>query len=321
MYYIEEGLGKKFRSLAVFFSLCGMIGCLSLFQTNQMAQILQATYSIPPSFTGIGSVLVVSIVILGGVKRIAKVASGLVPTMCLLYLIAAMYIVAVNYQAIPGIFQQIFQDAFTGTAAVGGAAGIGVMTVIRTGVKRAAFSNEAGIGTAPMAHGAAKTDEPVREGLVAMIEPLIDTMFICSLTAIVILSSGQWREAGEITGVELTAGAFQNAMGPFGQMVLVVIVVCFGTSTMFGYSYYGKKCFSYLFGAEHAKIYDLLYLLFLYVGAVWTAEMVVNFIDTTYALMTFPNMIAVLLLAPRVMSATRKYFSTPPTSGVQVTGL
>jgi len=309
MYYIEVGLGKKFRPLAVFFSLCGMIGCLSMFQANQMAEILHTAYEIPSSVTGIGSVLVVSVVILGGVRRIAMVASGLVPTMCLLYLVAAVYIAAVNYEAIPGIFAQIFHDAFTGTAAAGGAAGIGIMTVIRTGVKRAAFSNEAGIGTAPMAHGAARTSEPVREGLVAMIEPLIDTVLICTLTAIVILASGEWRAVGEVTGVALTAGAFEGAMGSFGQLALVIIVICFGSSTMFGYSYYGRKCFGYLFGAERAKLYDILYLFSLYVGAVWTAGMVVNVIDTAYALMTFPNMIAALLLAPKVMSAARDYFS------------
>ena len=229
--------------------------------------------------------------------------------MCILYLVFALYIVTVNYQAIPGILLQIFNDAFTGTAAWGGAAGIGVMTVVQTGVKRAAFSNEAGIGTAPMAHGAAKTAEPVREGLVAMIEPLVDTVLICSLTAIVILSEGQWREVGEVTGVALTAAAFESAMGPSGQALLVIIVICFGSSTMFGYSYYGRKCFSYLFGAEHARLYDVFYLLALYVGAVWTAGMVVNLIDTFYALMAFPNMIAALLLAPKVMAATRAYFA------------
>jgi AGCS family alanine or glycine:cation symporter len=312
MYYIEVGLGRRFRPFAIFFALCGMIGCLALFQANQVAEILHATYQVPHSVTGISSVLIVSIVILGGVQRIARVASGLVPTMCVLYLLAAMYIVLINYQTVPGILTQIFRDAFTGTAAIGGAAGIGVMTVIRTGIKRAAFSNEAGIGTAPMAHGAAKTLEPVREGLVAMIEPLIDTVFICSLTAVVILSSGQWRGVGDVTGVSLTAGAFEAAMGPFGKFVLVGIVVCFGSSTMFGYSYYGKKCFSYLFGYEHARFYDLVYLLSLYVGAVWTAGMVVNLIDTFYALMTFPNMLAALLLAPKVMSAARNYFSRSP---------
>ena len=309
MYYIETGLGPKFKPFAVFFSLCGTIGCLSIFQTNQMAEILKATYEVPPAYTGLGSILVVSIVILGGVQRIARVASGLVPTMCLIYLLAAVYIVAANYAAIPGIFRQIINDAFTGTAAVGGAAGIGVITVIQTGVKRAAFSNEAGIGTAPMAHGAAKTKEPIREGLVAMVEPLVDTVLICSLTAIIILSSGSWREVGEVTGVALTASAFEAAMGPGGQMVLVIIVICFGASTMFGYSYYGKKCFSYLFGAENSRIYDFIYLSSLYVGAVWTASLVVNVIDTAYALMTVPNMIAALLLAPKVMSATREYFS------------
>jgi AGCS family alanine or glycine:cation symporter len=309
MYYIEEGLGPRFRPLAIMFSVCGMIGCLSIFQTNQMAEILLATYEIPGSVTGLISVVVVSSVILGGLTRIARVASRLVPAMCVLYLFFSLYIAFVNSERIPAIFAQIFHDAFTGTAAVGGAAGIGFMTVIRTGVKRAAFSNEAGIGTAPMAHGAAKTREPVREGLVAMIEPVIDTIFVCSLTALVILSTDQWQLGGQVQGVTLTLGAFEAVWGEFGKIALVTIVLCFGLSTMFGYSYYGKKCFSYLFGAEHARIYDYFYLTALYVGAVFSAQAVVNLIDTAYALMTVPNMIATLMLAPAVMKAARKYFS------------
>ena len=188
MYYIEVGLGKKYRPLAVAFSICGMIGCISVFQTNQVAEILRSSYGVSPSVTGIFSVVIVSVVILGGLTRIANVASKLVPAMCILYLGASLYIAVLNIEHVPAVFSSIFHDAFTGTAAAGGAAGIGVLTVIRTGVKRAVFSNEAGLGTAPMAHGAAKTKEPVREGLVAMYEPLVDTIMVCSLTAFIILS-------------------------------------------------------------------------------------------------------------------------------------
>lgn len=308
MYYIEKGLGRKFRFLAIFFSACGTIGCLAMFQANQVAEILTEAYGIQSWLTGLMLTVLVAVVILGGVKRIAKVASRLVPLMCFLYLLASLYVVIAHSSLIPQILAQIFHDAFTGTAAAGGIAGISVMTVIQTGIKRAAFSNEAGIGTAPMAHGAAKTTEPVREGLVAMIGPFIDTIVVCSLTAFVILSSGNWHIEG-IRGVSLTTQAFEAAMGDFGKVALVVIVVLFGVSTMFGYSYYGRKSFSYLFGAENGRIYEWFYLAMLFVGAVWSAGLVVNLIDTTFAMMALPNMLAVLLLAPKVMEATRDYFS------------
>ncbi len=308
MYYIEIGLGKRFKFMAVFFSICGMVGCLALFQANQVAEILAESYAIPPWQTGLGAAFLVGLVVLGGVKRIARIASRLVPTMCSVYLLASVVVVVSHYSLIPQVFAQIFHDAFTGTAAAGGVAGISFMTVVQTGIKRAAFSNEAGTGTAPMAHGAAKTTEPVREGLVAMIGPFVDTIVVCSLTAFVILSTGNWRVQG-IQGVSLTSQAFEATMGEWGKLILVAVVLLFGISTMFGYSYYGKKCFNYLFGAEWGRIYDVFYLAMLFAGAVWSARIVVNLVDTAFALMALPNMIAALLLAPQVMVATRDYFA------------
>ncbi|MCZ6484903.1 MAG: alanine/glycine:cation symporter family protein [Acidobacteria bacterium] len=308
MYYIELGLGKKFRFLAIFFSLCGTIGCLAMFQANQVAEILTEAYGVETWFTGLVLAVLVGVVIVGGLKRIAKVASRVVPSMCLLYLVVSVYVLVSHYQLIPQVFSQILHDAFTGTAAAGGVAGISVMTVFQTGIKRAAFSNEAGMGTAPMAHGAAKTTEPVREGLVAMIGPFIDTIGVCSLTAFVILSGGSWQTGG-IKGVSLTIQAFEAVMGDFGKVALVAIVLLFGISTMFGYSYYGKKCFNYLFGAEHGRIYEFFYLVMLFVGAVWSANLVVNLVDTAFAMMALPNMLATLLLAPRVMEAAKVYLS------------
>jgi len=308
MYYIEIGLGKRFKFMAVFFSISGKIGCLAMFQANQVAEILAESYGIEPWQTGLGAAFLVGMVVLGGVTRIAHVASRLVPTMCGLYLLVSVVVVISHYSLIPQILAQIFHDAFTGTAAVGGAAGISFMAVVQTGIKRAAFSNEAGTGTAPMAHGAAKTTEPVREGLVAMIGPFIDTIVVCSLTAFVILSTGNWQVRG-IQGVSLTSQAFEATLGDWGKLILVVVVLLFGLSTMFGYSYYGKKCFSYLFGVEHARIYDVFYLIMLFVGAVWSANMVINLVDTAFALMALPNMIAALMLAPRVMTAARDYFA------------
>ncbi len=308
MYYIEYGLGKTFKPLAIMFSACGMIGCLAMFQSNQVAEIMATGYGIERSWTGLVIFVAVAVVILGGVTRIARVASMLVPAMCVLYLVCAAYIALTNLHQVPEVFLQIFHDAFTGTAAVGGAAGIGFFTVVQTGIKRAAFSNEAGIGTSPMAHGASRNDEPIREGLVSMIEPVVDTIIVCSLTAFIILSAGHWESVEGVQGVALTASVFEATMGETGKLLLTLIVLLFGVSTMFGYSYYGRKCFSYLFGASRSRLYDWIYLGSLWAGAVWSAGMVVNLIDTAFALMAFPNMVAVLLLSPKVMRAARRYF-------------
>ncbi|MFT7625037.1 MAG: AGCS family alanine or glycine:cation symporter, partial [Myxococcota bacterium] len=271
-------------------------------------EVLYEGFGVPGRVTGGFTVVIVGVVILGGIGRIATVASRLVPAMCVIYLFMAITIIVMNITEVPGVLAQIVGDAFTGTAATGGAAGITWIVVFQTGIKRAAFSNEAGLGTAPMAHGAAKTDEPVREGLVAMLGPFIDTIVVCSLTAIVVLLDGQWRGEG-VRGAGLTAQAFAGAMGQFGAVALMVVVVMFALTTMFGYSYYGRKCFSYLFGAEYARIYDGIYLVGLFIGAIWSADMVVNLLDTGFAMMAFPNLLATALLAPKVMEATRDYFA------------
>lgn len=326
MYTIELGLGRRWRFLAVFFSTFGLIGCLTIFQSNQVAGILSQTYQVAPWQTGLVAMVLVAVVIVGGVVRIGLVASRLVPAMCALYFVGALVVVARNAGAVPGILAQIVHDAFTGTAAAGGALGIGVAKVIQIGIKRAAFSNEAGLGTAPMAHGAAKTREPVREGLVAMIGPLIDTIVVCSLTAIVILSTGLWRETEGVEGVTLTVRAFEQTLGGGGRMILVLVAALFGFSTMIGYAYYGRRCFAYLFGGGHERWYDVFYLLMLFLGAIWSVGGVINLIDTAFAMMAIPNMLATLVLAPKVMAATRDYFArnrvteaaastSPPRSG------
>ena len=308
MYFIEKGLGRRFRFLGIFFAAVGMIGCLPMFQTNQLAEILHTGYAVPAWVTGLICTVLVASVAFGGVTRIGAVTSRLVPAMCLLYLGSALVIVLLDVQAATDALASIFHDAFNGTAAVGGASGIAVREAILIGVRRAAFSNEAGIGTAPLAHGAAKTDEPVREGLVAMLGPFLDTILVCSLTAIVVLTGSSWRGA-DVSGVSLTNEAFIQSFGLPGQLVLTFIVALFAVSTMIGYSYYGKKCFAYLFGAERESLYTGFYLGGLFLGAIWSASAVINIIDTTFAMMAVPNLIATLVLAPRVMRATRDYFA------------
>ncbi len=305
MYFIEEGLGRRWRFLGAFFSIFGIIGCLGMFQTNQLAEILHDSVQVPPWVTGLVSVAVVAIVILGGIQRIAAVAARLVPLMCVIYLGMAVVVVVLNYEQVPSLLALIVNEAFDFRSFFGGAAG----TAFIIGVRRAAFSNEAGIGTAPMAHGAAKTAEPVREGLVAMLGPFIDTVIVCTVTALVVLSSGLWDGWTDANGAALTAAAVEATLGPVGRFLLVAVVALFAITTMFGYSYYGKKCFSYLFGAQRARVYDYIYLGGLFLGAVWSANLVLNVLDTAFALMAVPNLIATIILAPKVMAATKDYFA------------
>ena len=308
MYYIELALDRRLRFLAIFFSVCGLVGCLGLFQANQLAEVLEANFEFPKTFSAALIVLCVAVVILGGLRRIALWSEKLVPLMCVLYVLASLIILAMNASAVPGILWHIVTDAFSGQAVKGGAIG----TAIIIGVRRAAFSNEAGIGTAPMAHGAAKTDEPVREGLVAMLGPLIDTLIVCTMTALVILSSGVTLgegESGTLAGVALTSRAFEASLGLVGKWTITIITVLFAVSTMFGYAYYGRKCCSYLVGPRRGRFYNYIYIASLGAAAVGSAAVVVNILDTSYALMAVPNMIAVLLLAPRVMAATKDYFA------------
>ncbi len=319
MYTIELGLGRKFKPLAIMFCSFGLVGCLPMFQSNQVAELLEAQLAVPPLWTGLACVGLVALVAFGGVERIGAVTARFVPVMCLLYLGMAICVLVIRSEVAVDVFGRIFRGAFTGTAATGAAIGIGFQQALMIGVRRAAFSNEAGLGTAPIAHGAAKTNEPVREGLVAMLGPFIDTIVVCSLTAFVILSSGL-ETVGEISGVSLTADAVQSTLGMPGRVLLVLIVMMFAVSTMVSYSYYGKRCFAYLFGAKSARFYTWLYLIGLFGGAIGDVETVVNLIDSALALMAMPNLIATLLLAPKVKQAAFDYFDRLRAGGRVVAG-
>jgi AGCS family alanine or glycine:cation symporter len=312
MYVIEEGMGKKWRPLAVLFSVAGVLGLLAIFQANQLTAVFRSVMLQPYGLDhgentkwilGISMMIIVAIVILGGIQRIAAVASRLVPFMVLLYFGTVLVIMFKYYENIPSMIWLILEDAFTGNAVMGGA--VGAVMVI--GARRAAFSNEAGIGTAPMVHGASKNNEPVREGLIAMLGPFIDTIVVCTLTALVILLTGVW-ESTENDGVRLTLSAFEMGLPGIGKYLLMMAVLVFALSTMFTYSYYGHKCFNYLFGAEKAKYYNYFYLVTIVGGAVVSLEVVVSFIDGMYAIMAIPTMISTIYLAPKVKAATKDYF-------------
>ncbi|MFD2201057.1 alanine/glycine:cation symporter family protein [Shivajiella indica] len=312
MYVIEEGMGKKWKPLAILFSVAGVLGLLAIFQANQLTAVFRSVMLQPYGLDhgentkwvlGISMMIIVAIVILGGIKRIAAVASKLVPFMVLLYFGTVLIIMFKYYENIPSMFWMILEDAFTGNAVMGGA--VGAVMVI--GARRAAFSNEAGIGTAPMVHGASKNNEPVREGLIAMLGPFIDTVVVCTLTALVILLTGVW-ESTENDGVKLTLSAFEMGLPGIGKYLLMMAVLVFALSTMFTYSYYGHKCFNYLFGADKAKYYNYFYLVTIVAGAVVSLEVVVSFIDGMYAIMAIPTMISSIYLAPKVKAATKEYF-------------
>lgn len=311
MYVIVEGLGKKWKPLAVFFSLAGLFGTLPAFQANQLTQTLVDVFQVNESnqFTaklllGLTIALITGLVIFGGIKRIGSVAGKLVPVMVVVYLLTVITILILKFEEVPSIITLIFSDAFSGKSVLGGALG----ALIITGVKRAAFSNEAGLGTAPMMHGTAKTKEPIREGLVAMLGPAIDTLLVCTLTALAILASGIWKEF-EGDGISLTLAAFNEVL-PYnsGGVILTICVLIFAFSTLFTYSFYGYSCLSYLTNAKIGKYYNHIYVVAIVIASVIKLDFVINLMDSAYALMAIPTVLSTLILAPKVKKAATTYF-------------
>jgi AGCS family alanine or glycine:cation symporter len=312
MYVIVEGLGKNWRPLAVFFSLACMIGVLPVFQANQYTQAIRdvvlVDFGIEGNFTsnlitGLALVTLTSMVIFGGIKRIGKVAGSLVPLMTVVYIGTVLYIIF-SYPAkiIPSL-ELIFTDAFSGNAVLGGSLG----TLIITGIKRGTFSNEAGLGTAPLAHGAAKTNEPIREGLVAMLGPIIDTILICTMTALALIITDVWRET-DLNGITLTAAAFEVGIPGLGHYILILCITIFSTTTMFAFPYYGIKCFSFIFGTRYQQFYNYFYIGSIILGSTASLSIIINLIDGTYALMSIPTVISTILLSPKVRQAAKIYF-------------
>ena len=316
MYFITEGLGSKWKPLAVMFSLSGLVGVLPLFNVNQLTQAVNDILLIPSGITtsfssniiiGLILIFITSLVILGGLKRISLVATRLVPFMVAVYMLCVMIILIINIEILPTYLKMIFTDAFVaenynGEQVYGGVLG----ALIILGIRRGAFSNEAGIGTAPMAHGAAKTNSPIKEGLVAMLGPAIDTLIVCTLTALAILVTGVWKNEG-VSGVTLTALAFEHSMPIIGKYLLLFCIVIFSMSSLFTYSYYGTKCMSFLFGAKNKKYYNYIYILSIIIGATTSLSLMINLIDSFFALMAIPTMLATLLLSPKVIIALKKY--------------
>ncbi|MDT7828211.1 alanine/glycine:cation symporter family protein [Pricia sp. S334] len=315
MYYITQGMGPKAKPLAQFFCIAGLVGFLGVFTVNQFTQTFWNVVEPNETIANIGEFnwklivgivlsVITSFVIFGGLKKIANVASTIVPFMVILYFLAVTIVMATNLGGIIPAFKLIFSEAFNLETAIEG----GFWGLVMLGVRRAVFSNEAGLGSAPMFHGQSKTKEPVQEGLVAMLGPFIDTIVVCTLTAIVILLSGAYLEA-QNDGILMTLIAFEKTLFGYGDVLLMVIVTAFALSTLFTYSYYGVKCLSFLTNSRVGKWFNYYYVASITFAAIAPVAVVINLIDLAYALMCIPNMLAVLWLAPKVNAATKVYFA------------
>ncbi|MES1948378.1 amino acid carrier protein [Salinisphaera sp. C84B14] len=309
MYYIRNGLGANWKWLAFLFALFATVAAFGIgntVQSNSVSQVFDETLSVPRWLTGVVMAGAVFAVIIGGLKRLASVTDKLVPVMAVIYVIGAALVLLLNAGEIPAAIGLIFSDAFTGTAATGGFAGAGILMAIRFGVARGIFSNEAGLGSAPIAHAAARTDSPVRQGVVAMLGTFIDTIVVCTMTALVIIATGAWSSG--TTGAQLSAEAFTTGMpGPGGWIVSFGMVI-FAFSTMLAWSYYGERTAEYLFGSRIVVPYRLIWVVAVFVGAVAELDLVWLIADVMNALMAIPNLIALVLLAPVVFKLTRTYF-------------
>ncbi len=318
MYYMEMGLKEKFgpfaKIIAVFFAfatiLCSM-GTGNMAQSNSISDVLKSNYSIPTWISGLILTSFVLLVIVGGIKRIAEVTSKLVPFMAFLYFASAITVIMIFYNKIPDAFFLILNSAFSGTAAYGGFIGSSFIITLRFGVARGLFSNEAGQGSAAIAHAAAKTKYPVREGLVASVGPLIDTLIICSLTAFTIILTGAWRVG--IKGVGMTVEGFTKGlshigMGTMGPHIVAGGLILFAFSTIISWSYYGTRAAEYLLGSKSIKPYRYVYGIFVFLGSIWGIDIVWHFVDMVITFMTIPNLIAILILSPIVKKEAKKYF-------------
>lgn len=326
MHIIEKGFGQKWRPFAKFFAIAGLFGTLGIMNANQLTEAFMATFTTPESisansflssagavlgmsnayvyrfFFGCAIAAVVAVVILGGIRRIAGVASIMVPFMVAAYFAMVLYIIVTHFNDVPSVFSRIFSEAFNINAGFGALAGIAII-----GARRAAFVNDAGIGTATIMHGASANDRPVREGLIAMLGPSIDSGLVCTLTAIAILLCGDINTEG-IKGLEIAMNTFRTAI-PYGEYMLMLVVICFAMSSLFSYSFYGTTCASYLFGSRRGRYYRIIFVMTLIVFAVVPIEAAVGMCDFFYAMMALPTMIAVLALSGKVRNATKQYIS------------
>jgi AGCS family alanine or glycine:cation symporter len=320
MYYIKNGLGPRWKWLAFLFALFGTIAAFGIgnsIQSNSVANALHASFEIPHMATGIVLSIMTALVLIGGIKSIGAFAGKVVPFMAVTYVVGALIIIFNHMDDVPAALMIIVRDAFTGSAAAGGFVGSTIMLAIQKGVARGVFSNEAGMGTAPIAHAAAKTNNPIRQGTIGMLGTFIDTIVICSMTAIVIVIMSGWTQVDPTTGKQisdaaLTAYAFKTGLPAFGEHIVTFGLVFFAYTTIIGWSFYGERCAEYLFGEKVIVPYRVLWVIVVFIGTTANLRMLWLIADTLNGLMAIPNLIALLLLSPVVFKLTKEYYNSNP---------
>ncbi|MGK8362433.1 alanine/glycine:cation symporter family protein [Streptococcus oralis] len=310
MHYILLGMGEKWRPLAIFFALAGvlvaLLGIGTFTQVNSITESIQNTAQVDPAITALILSIFVGIAVFGGLKSISKVSTAVVPFMAIVYILGTLTVILFNIEKIPATLALIFTSAFSPTAAVGGFAGASIRMAIQNGVARGVFSNESGLGSAPIAAAAAKTNEPVEQGLISMTGTFIDTLIICTLTGLTILVTGVW--SGDLNGVALTQSAFSTVFSYFGPALLTIFLVLFAFTTILGWNYYGERCFEFLFGVRFIWLYRVVFVVMVLLGGFIELDMVWIIADIVNALMALPNLIALLVLSPVVIAETKQYF-------------
>ncbi|TWT10431.1 sodium:alanine symporter family protein [Streptococcus sp. sy004] len=310
MYYILHGMGQKWKPLAQFFSLAGIL--VALFGTGTFAQInsitasLENSFNFAPQVTSIVIAIITAIIIFGGIQSISKISEKIVPFMAIIYILASLCVILINIDKLLPTLTLVFQSAFTSTAAIGGFAGATIKDAIQKGIARGVFSNESGLGSAPIAAAAAKTNQPVEQGLISMTGTFIDTLIICTMTGLAILVTGQWST--DLSGAALTQAAFASVFGVWGSYALTFCLILFAFTTILGWSYYGERCFEFLFGTKGIPAYRIFFVLMVALGGFLQLELVWILADIFNGLMALPNLIALLALSPVIIKETKTYF-------------
>ncbi|CEI72411.1 alanine/glycine:cation symporter family protein [Romboutsia hominis] len=311
MYYIVNGMGSKYKPLAIFFAISGilvaLLGIGTFTQVNSITDSINGSFGINPKITGIILTLIVALVIFGGIKNISKVASTVVPFMSFVYILMCFLIILGSFNKIPSTFILILKSAFTPTSSIGGFMGASVSMAIRNGIARGVFSNESGLGSAPIAAAAAKTNHPAEQGLISMTGTFIDSLIICSLTGFSLILSGVWK--GDLNGALMTQSAFESVLPHIGPLFLTISLSLFAFTTILGWCYYGERCFEFLFGIKFISAYRVVFVLMILIGSFLKLEMVWIIADIVNALMAIPNLIALIYLTPVVIAETNTYMN------------
>lgn len=311
MHYILLGMGQKWKPLAIFFAVAGVLvaflGIGTFSQVNSITSSLENSFGLSPQIVSIVIAIIVAIIIFGGIESISNVSTKVVPFMAILYIVATLAVIFVYSDQIIPSLELVFKSAFTKSAAIGGFAGATVKEAIQRGIARGVFSNESGLGSAPIAAAAAKTNEPVEQGLISMTGTFIDTIIICTLTGLSILVTGKWTIEG-LEGAPLTQAAFGSIFGTPGELAITICLVLFAFTTILGWSYYGERCFEFLFGVKHLKFYRIIFITMVALGGFLKLELIWVIADIVNGLMALPNLIALLVLSPVIIKETKKYF-------------